>query len=751
MRTFLCTALSVLMLGSVALRAQEYEYPFQNPTLSEDERLDNAVSLMTVDEKIATIVGQGVPRLGIANPGATEAIHGIVRGGSNELPNLGFAGQFQMQAQQQANRRQNNNRQQQMPQMPAPPRYRNSTAFPQAYGIGETWDREMAWIVGDVMSYEARFYSKDSPRKALILWAPNADLARDPRWGRTEESFGEDPYLVGEMVAAEVKGIQGDDPTYWRGAALMKHFLANSNEDNRYKTDSRFDEALFRDYYSYGFWKGAKAGSMSVMTAYNAYNGIPCIAAPFIKEVLIDEWGMKGTIVDDAGALRFMYMPEMHGYAADVNDAVTKALEAGLSRFIDSNFAQVKAAFDAGLLREEVIDACTKANLRTMLKLGLMDAACPFDAQDFGSEEDIPWERQEFKDKARLVTQKSIVLLKNEGNLLPIDKNKVKKIAVFGNRAEEVLKDWYGALPAYKVSALDGIKAKVEGTDVEVKFQRWDSDGSAQELAKWADVCIVCVGNHPATSPDWDRQSIQAPWAYGTVAGDGREALDRRSLQLETEDLIKVVWQANHNTVVTLISSFPFAINWTAENVPAIVHLTQCSQELGNGLADVLFGDYNPAGRLTQTWVKDILDLPNLLDYDIRHGRTYMYAKAKPIFPFGYGLSYTTFKYSHMKVKKVDDNYVVSVDVTNTGSRDGEEVVQLYVKFKHDDAAKRLRGFERVAVKAGETVPVEIVVPADDLKLWDSAKHDWAFFGKKAKLMLGASSEDIRLKKSIKL
>ena len=734
MRTFICTALSVLLLGSAALRAQEYEYPFQNPTLSEDERLDNAVSLMTVDEKIATIVGQGVPRLGIENPGAAEAIHGIVKGGSNELPNMGNAGQFGGN----------------WPGF-VPPKYRNSTAFPQAYGVGETWDREMAWIVGDVMSREARFYSKDNPRKSLILWAPNADLARDPRWGRTEESFGEDPYLVGELVAAEVKGIQGDDPTYWRAAALMKHFLANSNEDNRYKTDSRFDEALFRDYYSYGFWKGAKAGSMSVMTAYNAYNGVPCIANSFIKEILIDEWGMKGTIVDDAGALRFMYMPEMHGYAADVNDAVTKALEAGLSRFIDSNFQQVKDAYDAGILREEVIDACTKANLRTMLRLGLMDAACPYDTEDFGSDEDIPWERQEFKDKARLVTQKSVVLLKNEGNLLPIDKNKVKKIAVFGNRADQVLKDWYGALPTYKVTALDGIKAKVEGTDVEVKYQPWDSDGSAQELAKWADVCIVCVGNHPATSPDWDRQSIQAPWAYGTVAGDGREALDRRSLQLETEDLIKVVWQANHNTVVTRISSFPFAINWTAENVPAIVHLTQCSQELGNGLADVLFGDYNPAGRLTQTWVKDILDLPNLLDYDIRHGRTYMYAKAKPIFPFGYGLSYTTFKYSHMKVKKVDDNYVVSVDVTNTGSRDGEEVVQLYVKFKHDDAAKRLRGFERVAVKAGETVPVEIVVPADDLKLWNSEKHAFDFKKGRTKLMLGASSEDIRLKKNIKL
>ena len=731
MKRIISFALFLALAGTAVLRAQEY--PFQDTKLSEDERLDNAVSLMTVDEKILTIVGQGVPRLGISGPGSTEAIHGIVRGGDAELRNLGNAGQFGN-----------------WPGRPQP-KYRNSTAFPQAYGIGETWDREMAHIVGDVMSYEARFYSKENPFKCLVLWAPNADLARDPRWGRTEESFGEDPYLVGEMVAAEVKGIQGDDPTYWRGAALMKHFLANSNEDNRYKTDSRFDEEQFRDYYSYGFWKGAKAGAMSLMTAYNAYNGIPCIAAPFIKEILIDEWGMKGTIVDDAGALRFMYMPEMHGYAADVNDAVKKALEAGLSRFIDSNFNQVKAAYDAGYLADEVIDACTKANLRTMLRLGLMDAECPYDAQEFGSEEDIPWERQEFKDKARLVTQKSIVLLKNEGNLLPLDKSKVKKIAVFGNRAEKVLKDWYGALPAYRVSPLDGIKAKVEGTDVEVKFQRWDSDGSAQELAKWADVCIVCVGNHPATSPDWDQQSVQAPWAYGTVAGDGREALDRRSLQLETEDLIKVVWQANHNTVVTLISSFPFAINWTAENVPAIVHMTQCSQETGNALADVLFGDYNPAGRLTQTWVKDILDLPNLLDYDIRHGRTYMYAKAKPIFPFGFGLSYTTFKYSHMKVKKDGDNYVVKFDLKNTGSRDGEEVVQLYAKFKNDDASKRLRGFERVAVKAGETVPVEIVIPADDLKLWDSGKHAFAFRNSRAKIMIGASSEDIRLKKNFRL
>ena len=725
----LLTFLTLLVSAVFVLRAQEH--PFQNPNLSEEDRLDNIISLMTVDEKLATLVGQGVPRLGIANPGATEAIHGIVRGGDAELPNLGNAGQFGG-----------------WPGRPKP-KYTHSTAFPQAYGIGETWDRGMAHIVGDVMSREARFYSHDAEWKCLILWAPNADLARDPRWGRTEESFGEDPYLVGEMVAAEVRGIQGDDPQYWRGASLMKHFLANSNEDNRYKTDSRFDEALFRDYYSYGFWKGAQAGAMSLMTAYNAYNGIPCIANPFIKDILFDEWGMKGTLVDDAGALPFLYMPQMHGYAKDVNEAIQMALEAGLTRFIDSRFEQVKAAWEAGFIAEEVLNERTKSNLRTMLKLGLLDAACPYDAEEYGDE--LPWETQEARDKARLVTQKSIVLLKNEKETLPLDRDKVRKIAVFGNRAEKVLKDWYGALPTYRISPLEGIRAAVDSAKTEVRFQRWDSDGSAQELARWADVCIVCVGNHPATSPDWDTQSVQAPWAYGTVAGDGREAMDRRSLQLETEDLIKVVWQANPNTVAVLISSFPFAINWTAEHVPAIVHLTQCSQELGHALADVLFGEYNPAGRLTQTWVRDILDLPNMLDYDIRHGRTYMYFKGKPLFPFGHGLSYTTFKYSGLKVSREGDHYVFRFRLKNTGKRDGEEVVQLYASFKGDDAAQRLRGFARVAVKAGETRKVELVVPAADLKLWDSDTHAFTFPGKRARIRIGASSADIRLKKRIRL
>ena len=207
------------------------------------------------------------------------------------------------------------------------------------------------------------------------------------------------------------------------------------------------------------------------------------------------------------------------------------------------------------------------------------------------------------------------------------------------------------------------------------------------------------------------------------------------------------MWKANPNTVVALISSFPYAIDWTQENVPAIIHMTQSSQELGNALADVIFGDYNPAGRTTQTWVKDILELPNMLDYDIRNGRTYMYYKGEPLYPFGHGLSYTTFEYSDLKVKKDGGRCVATFNVKNTGDMDGEEVVQLYVKFAGDDAAMRLRGFDRVAVPKGETVKVELVIEEEDMKLWDMDRHEFVLDKGEYEFLVGASSTDIRLKK----
>ena len=733
LRNLILAVLSLFV--TAALMAQTYEYPFQNPGLPDDERIDNLLSLMTLEEKIATFSGAGVPRLGVPNPGSSEAIHGLVRGGSTDLES--FVRNSQLDKVKPAQQRMR-------------PTLVNSTAFPQGYGLGETWDKEILKMVGEVMSVEARYHSWKTGRNCLVLWAPNADLARDPRWGRTEEAFGEDPYLVAKLAVEEIKGMQGDDPKYWRTATVMKHFLANSNEDGRTYTSSDFDEALFRDYYSYGFWKGVvDGGSRSLMTAYNKYNGIPCSTNDFIHEILIGEWGMDGQILNDGSALSLLVSD--HKWAADKKEAVAMTVEAGISRILDRFADEMMAAVKEGLLSEETVDRNTRFNLRTILRLGLMDSSDANPYKDMGFTDVAPWETDDHKAKALLAAQKSVVLLKNEANLLPLDKNKVKKIAVFGNRAESVLKDWYGALPSYTVTALQGIRNAVEGTDVEVRYQQWDSDGEAQKLAQWADVAIVCVGNHPMTSPDWKNEKIQAPWGEGNVAGDGREAVDRRSLELETEDLIKVVWKANPNTVVALISSFPYAIDWTQDNVPAVLHMAQSGQELGTALADVIFGDYNPAGRTTQTWVCDILELPNMLDYDIRNGRTYMYYEGEPLYPFGHGLSYTTFGYSGLKVRRSGEAVKVSFDLRNTGSRDGEEVVQVYVTSPGDDAAKRLRGFERIAVPSGKTVKVEIDIPVDDLKLWDTSAHTFSLPEGKHVFRIGASSADIRLETTLKL
>ena len=240
-----------------------------------------------------------------------------------------------------------------------------------------------------------------------------------------------------------------------------------------------------------------------------------------------------------------------------------------------------------------------------------------------------PWLSEEHKAAAREVTQKTIVLLKNSKNALPLDKEKLKSLAVIGPRADEVLLDWYSGTPPYTVTALAGIKNKV-GSAIEVKYAKDNTDGAAVALAQNAEAAIVVVGNHPYCDG--------AEWGECITPSDGREAVDRKAIILEQEELIKAVYNANPNTIVVLMSSFPYAINWTQENVPAILHLTHSSQELGNALADVLFGDVAPGGRLVQTWPKSIDQLPPILDYDIRNGRTYMYSTVEPLYPFGYGL-----------------------------------------------------------------------------------------------------------------
>lgn len=686
---------------------------FNDLAINEEQRLDDLIARMTLDEKVDALGNNTqVPRLGIQASGSVEGLHGIVLGG----PTYG----------DRANT--------------------PTTGFPQAYGLGETWDTDLLHRVATYISTENRYLFQNAKyrKSGLIMWTPNVDLGRDPRWGRTEECYGEDAFLTSRLAVAFIKGIQGDHPKYWRNASLMKHFLSNSNEYGRTFSSSNYSDKLFREYYAYPFYKGVtEGGSQALMTAYNAYNGTPCIMHPVLRNIVMKEWGLNGTLLTDGGAFRLL-LSDHKRFDNDRAAAAAACIKAGITKFLDEYKDAVYEALHRKLISVEDIEKAIRGNLRISLKLGLLDHAEDNPYAAIGVTDTIaPWSKPETKALVREATLKSVVLLKNKDHLLPLDRHKIKKIAVIGQRATEVLQDWYAGKPFYTVNVLDAIREEA-GNDIEVRYVKTNRMDSARTVAAWADVAIVCVGNHPTCDAGWE----QAP-----VISEGKEAVDRQSLQLDQEDLLLQVAQTNPNTIGVLISSFPYAINRANQTVPALLHLTQCSQELGHAVSDVIFGHYNPAGRLTQTWVKNITDLPHMMDYDITHGRTYMYFKEKPLYPFGYGLSYTRFNYSgttlNDRVIERGDTLRVCFNLKNSGDMDGDEVVQLYVsarKHTDKDPIKQLKAFQRISLRKGETKKVELTVPYTELQVWDEKQNRFILPDKEMTLEIGASSSDIRLR-----
>jgi beta-glucosidase len=697
------------------------KYPFQDTHLSEKARIDNLISLMNLDEKLGCLSTRlSVPRLGIKGTRTIEGLHGLAYSGP---ANWGVKG------------------------AKASP----TTTFPQSIGLAETWDIELLKRVADWEATEARFLAQNKKfgTSGLIVFAPNADMGRDIRWGRTEECYGEDPFLNGELVTAYVRGLQGDNPVYWKSASLMKHFLANSNENNRAYNSSDFDERLLREYYSYAFYKGVvEGGSQCFMAAYNKYNGIPCTVHPVIRNVTMKDWGLRGIICTDGGAYRQLLTT--HAYYPSLDVAAAECIKAGITVFLDNYLAPLKEALSKGLVTEKEIDEAIYGNLRVMLKLGMLDDSSANPYTEIGVTDTIaPWTKQEARILAREATCKSVVLMKNEGALLPLDSKKVKSIAVIGPSANKVISDWYAGTPPYRVTILNGIR-NAAGENVIIRFAESNKADSAVIAAKQSDVAIVCAGNHPL--------SYGLGWGQNYVPSDGREDVDRQAITLEQEDLVRLVHAANPNTVLILVSSFPYAVNWSRENIPSILHVSQSSQELGNAIADVVFGKISPSGRLVQTWVSSIDQLPPILDYNIRNGRTYLYQKTEPLFPFGHGLTYTSFRYSGIKTDKkaISFNDVVNVSFTiqNTGNYDSEEVAQVYATFpdsKVGQPVKSLKGFKRILIRKGETVTVTIPVKASDLAYWNVEKQAWTLEAGKVKLMVGASSADTRLSTELAL
>ena len=716
----LCLLAFRLFAALTPVRAQQPPYPFNDPSLPMEKRIDNLLSLMTTDEKVSCLsTNTGVPRLGVPSYGSSEGIHGVV--------------QREARGSHQAI---------------------TTTQFPQPPGMGESWDPDLVRKAGGVEGYEARFITqtKEYNRQILMLWGPQADLARDPRWGRSEEVYGEDPFFNGTMVAAFANGLEGDDRKYWQAAPLLKHFLANSNENFRTSSSSNFDQRLFWEYYSVPFRMGfQEGGAKGVMASYNAWNGTAMAVNPILKSIVREQWGVE-VISSDGGAVHLLVDPR-HLFP-DQKAAVVACLKAGVNQFLDRYQDETKAALKDGEVTEAEIDALLRPKFRITIRLGLLD---PPEMVPYSKIKDAPepWNTERDRAVSKQMALVSVVLLKNENSFLPLKKDVIKSIAVIGPLADSVHWDWYGGTPPYAVTPLQGIKAEL-GPDVKVNYAENELGNAAFDAAKSSDVAVVVIGNDPTCGPDMAHDWHNTVDGGGTLActapSDGREGRDRETIDLAQEQLVKQAYAANPRTVVVLISSFPFAINWSQEHVPAILHMAHASQDEGAALAQVLFGDYSPGGHLVETWPKSLDQLPPMMDYNIRDGRTYMYFKGEPLYPFGYGLSYTTFKYSNLRASSTqlskDGSVMVSVDVTNTGGRVGDVVVQMYVKHlgtKVEQPREALKGFQRVTVQPGETKTVQIPLKASTLAWWDEKLPGFRVEAEPIRVMIGNSSADIQL------
>jgi beta-glucosidase len=698
MASMLCAAATAQQTGPAAHEDPQVE-----------ARITALLAQMTLKEKIdALSTDPSVPRLGVAGTNHVEGLHGLALGGPGGWEGRGKA------------------------VIP-------TTTFPQSRGLGQTWDPALLEEAAQLESIETRWDDFHFHRGGLVVRAPNADLSRDPRWGRSEESYGEDPYLVGTLATAFTRGLQGDGK-YWRTASLLKHFLANSNEDGRDGSSSNFDTRLFHEYYAVPFRMAIEdGGADAMMTSYNAWNKVPMTANPVVRDVVMGRWGLDGIVCTDAGALTNMVKAH-HAYAT-LPEAAAAAIHAGINQFLDSYREPLTAALDQRLVTEADLDRNLRGVYRVMFRLGMFDA----DAQVAPPEGPSQAERREL---VRRVTQESIVLLKNEAAMLPLQVAGLKSIAVIGPLADTVALDWYSGTPPSTVTPLAGIRARA-GAGVQVSFATGDDLEKAAALAKTADVAVVVIGNHPTCNAGWNKCPLPS---------DGKEAIDRKSLTLEQEAIAKAVFAANPKTVLVLQASFPYTTVWSEDHLPAIVEMTHNSEMQGAAMADVLFGDYNPGGRLTQTWVRDIADLPPMMDYDLRDGRTYLYAKTKPLYAFGYGLSYTAFAYSGMKVSANELHgggaIQVSVQVKNTGARDGDEVVQLYVAHQGSAVARpleELKGFKRVRLRAGETQTVTIPLEASALRYWSDAANDFVLEKDTVEVRVGGSSDKLPLRRTVRV
>lgn len=637
---------------------------------------------------------------------------------------------------------------------------RPTTLFPTCIAMAATWNTELVQDeIAMVLSDEARAIYNGwhldpkaaGEHKGLIYRAPVINIERNPYWGRNHEAWGEDPFLTGRMAVAYVKGLQGNDPRYLKLAATLKHYAVNNVETNRTKLNSTVSERMLREYWLPHFRDAVVEGkACSLMASYNAINGTPNnINHWLLTDLLKNEWKHEGFVVSDLGGVKTMVEGHEKKKMTYV-DAVAQSLMAGCD-FSDKEFEEnIPAAVREGKLTEERLNDALSRVLRVRMRLGEFD---PFDAVPYSKISPNVVGSPEHRAIALKAAQQSIVLLQNRDHLLPLDKSKLKRIAVLGPLADFIITNNYNGISGKVITALQGIKDRAAaGTEVSFalggmvggKANDWvkesieapvDADAElkkAVELARGSDVAIICIG---------------------TTAATEQEGRDRKTLGLtgNQEELVKAVLAVNLRTIVVQMSAGPLTVPWVKEKVPAMLQAWWPGEEGGHAIADVIFGEVNPAGRLPHTVYASEKQVPPMDEYDVTKGFTYMYLNGEPLYPFGHGLSYTDFKYSGLKLSteevKANGNVNVSVEITNTGKLAGDEVVQLYVhqvKSSVKRPVKELRGFQRISLKPGESKTATFALPANKLAFWDERTHGFVVEPGAYEVMIGASSEDIR-------
>lgn len=798
-------------------------YPFENPKLPLQERVRDLLCRLTTEEKIGLLSTHNLPieRLGI---GEWYIGHEIARGLVN--------------------------REAENP----------STVFPQPIGMAASFDKAMMRQIGETAAREARAYYNERKTGGLMVWGPTVDLSRDPRWGRNEECYGEDPCLTGEMAAQYTLGLRGDGDI-WATIPTLKHFCANNHEQNRAVDNANLDPRLKQEHYYAAFRTPVKyGGAHAVMTAYNEINHAPAVMNHDLKDVLKADWGLGFVVTDGAD---FSQNVTAHGTFPSHAAALKACLNAGADIMTDVDecvHAAARKALAEGLITEADLDLAVGNMLESRFRLGHFDAQTPFDAltrADVNTDAD--------KALNRRAAREGMVLLENRGNALPLDPEKHRKIALFGANADVNLMDWYTGTSSYLVS----IKKGLEERGVEVVYDsgwdivtlqapngkflcigeddclyadtdeanaaafylcehddegRWTNlchvpsgrfvtlDGAAPHLGKteiygWftgetlrmttsgqagcrvfadylhgrqltldANARVVCREQaRPddavrfrmvCTSVGADRIAALTKGCDAVIYCGGndpeqvaRECFDRRTIRLPgvQRKAVRTLAQALEPTgtplLLTLVSSYPYALGEVQQIPDAILWTTHAGAELGHAFAETIFGESNPAGRLPQTWYADDEQLAPIGDYDIVKNRmTYRWFDGEALYPFGYGLSYAKFRYDAMEITRTEDGFRVSAAITNESDRDGEEVVQLYAHARSTRIPRPLRqliAFGRIFVPAGKTVQAELFAPSRELLLWDVSRDKWVLETGDYDFCLGASSQDIRLSQTL--